>query len=158
MWVSYYRKLVLLRNKLKTPVLPQQNGKLISAKTLTILNEFYYLHTNSIYTVGKIFELEITKLIMFFKKSSFSSTENGRGHLFEANWYEKLTMLASVPNISILRTFSQHVRENWFFEFVEKSGQNETIYFSKLSTSIFHFKWVNLMYKPRQYYVWPPHN
>ena len=62
-------------------------------------------------------------------------------------------MLASVPNISILRTFSQHVRENWFFEFVEKSGQNETIYFFKLSTSIFHFKLVNLMYKASQYYV-----
>ena len=68
---------MLLRNKCKTSVLPQLNGKLIRAKKLTILNEFHYLNTNSIYTVGKILELEITKSKMFYKESSSFSTENG---------------------------------------------------------------------------------
>ena len=126
---------------------PICSGKLIEANKLEILDECHCLHTNSIYTVKKILDLEMSKLEMFFKKLSSASTKNWWDTYFKLTDIKKLTEWANVTKMFILKIHIYQMGKRRFHKIIKKSCPIKDIYCFQHSRSIFHIKWVNLMYK-----------
>jgi len=89
---------------------------------LAILNECHYLLTNSVYTLRKIKDLEITKLEIFSKTLLSASIKNWWGTYFKWTDVKKLTIRAIEPKMLILIILIYAMGKIGFHKITKKSG------------------------------------